>query len=564
MHDLFPYTSLSDILGFLYQYKREGGLWGGITLRLGNIVVIPILTAFIVVLIGFVRWDAVMACADATLCAGLPSVLDFTWSWRTALAVIQTAAVGLWWLAVLLTTPMYIRRAVKMHTFVTQRLRLTDVAVVNDTWSTLTHAVQVATGIPRVQLHAAHMRRDNFWVAIHAANMLQHWRVRSFQLHGTTLLRWVLNVALFDVTYSKDFSLDGTFTDARVVYTKLVLCAACMILLSPALLPFAVMYVIFRKAEEMHAQRSSLFQRVATERAAWLFREFNEPADVLDCQLALAIAAADQLAAMHKSPVAETLASMVRMVCGVCVGALLCLALIDERILVNMSLGSHNLLWYLSIAAMCAGVMYKRAAPLQTATQSPDELVARLRAVTHHRLFTDATTTAALAETYFPPLATVLLRELTAVVALPIFVLFFLRKADVAELIARLQRVTRSHGAQGAMCVYGMFDSPHLADFEDRDDFLDAIDNCIHNSDVDICHSKMQRSMVFAHILYGDALCESAQHLLQRAVRNEQLSTSTWPWARVAQLGSNRMDISHALFYWMDAAPLSISEMMSP
>lgn len=555
----FALFTLTDFLAYLYQYKQEGGFWGGVALRIGNVCVVPVIAYLAVMLIGFMQWDSLLQCySDASTCGTLMSYID-TWSsgWtnRKVLAASQIVAVSLWWIGLVGFFPSYVSRQKKLCAYFDSVLGLSDWSIVNGSWSAITHRIGVVTGVSQTHLNAAMMRRDNYWVAIHNLGLLKHWRCGGLQLQNTTLLRWTLNICLLDSTLSKDFLLTCSFSDVATFRRRLRLSAVCMLILLPCLLPFIVVYMLFRKAEEWHAHKTALLRRSLCEHAKWLYREFNEPEEEFDGRMQRVTSTMDTYLQTLKRPVMKSIASTLHMVTGFVLGVLLCIALVDEGIMLHVSLWNHNLLWIAGILS-CVSVGIRAVLDTTPAEhRQVEELVQLLRSHTHHYQYyatADTNHVERLVQAHYPLLAKVLLCELWASICIPFFLLFRANGAVILDLHTRLQRITRGDKAFGGMCVFSAFDVIDVHhDFLEHDDVMvDARLNCM---DLDLGVMKMRRSIVYNHLIYKEPMVLiGAETMFLKAIERETKSRGSWLWTKVTNAVLDKHEYATAVFYWID------------
>jgi hypothetical protein len=210
-------------------------------------------------------------------------------------------------------------------------------------------------------------------------------------------------------------------------------------------------------------------------------------------------------------------ASAILMVSGFALGVLVCIAVYDERILLNVQLWNHHLLWFMGVLSFVVLRARSMSVPtIATSTHSPAELLDRIKALAHTVVPSDQV------QRMFPHQEAMLLRELGAVLLLPLFILGKLPSYHLSLLLTRLQRVTRCHDAMGAMCAFALFDAPVIAHANTDECMLTPSGSeggLLEWSDMDAGEAKMKRSVLHSHLLHDtDIVLESASSLARRIV----------------------------------------------
>lgn len=514
------YTTVTDdvdnFIRALYEHKRSGGYHAGVARRIGNVIAVPCVATLALLVIGFVRWTDLTRCPALETCGTLPGFVDSfgpPWTFRKGLALLQLAVLGVWWLYSVAMLPGYIRRARRLQAFYRAVLSIDDLTLATVTWPDivlrLQYAAQRGAAVPQygfvTQLRL--LRHDNYWVALYADGILTPWRFCGLQLDDTRILHGVLDACLVYVCNYADFARTGSFATARQLRRRLVLVALLALAALPGLLPFVVVFHVFKSVEEFHTQRQYMGPRVFSPRARWLLREFNEPVHLLQRRLWCARAPAGEYLAYFVRPTARAVASTVVTVAGFALGVLLCLALYDENILLNVVLWDHNLLWYVGVLTLTvAGArQHIPCTEKDIATDAPSAF-ARVVNWTHYdpphwrrraHLFEVRDAFAAM----YVYAGMQLLRELAALLMMPFFLLIRARGVLLDTLLAHLQSATRWHEHAGYVCVYSLFEPALLQPGSAETCGSPFVPLLPGNTLTTAGACKMTRSMVYYHVV---------------------------------------------------------------
>jgi len=284
----------------------------------------------------------------------------------------------------------------------------------------------------------------------------------------TSSLEWNLRASLLEPMFGgKQGRLRSRFTaDARPWRTNLQWLAVINFVMLPITVPCSVVYFAIRHAEDWHAKKDVLGPRSWSHTAKWAFREYNELPHLFTRRLHAGLPYAASYIKQFPAPRMATLGKGVAFIAGTVVLALVLLTLLDDQLLLNVTLGDRNLLWYLALAsAVLAGARGLVPAP-EDSVVHPDSAMTLLVRYTHH--YPDAWRGAAGAYhvrdafmALFPYRLTILLAETASILTAPFVLWCVLPRC--APAVSAFLRDNHTHvpGA-GDFCTQSLFDMGDL------------------------------------------------------------------------------------------------------
>lgn len=291
----------------------------------------------------------------------------------------------------------------------------------------------------------------------------------------TDSLEWALRKVLLDPLLSPHRTLRAPFTavdaGAAAAHLRRRFIAAGLLGLAaaPVALLLRALAHVAAVSQEAHATRDVLGPRGWSPYAAAALREYNELPHVFQRRMAAAApAAARYLREFPPSPGANALGRLVASLAGAALTLLLGAALVDDALLVHVTVGSHNLLFV--SAALGAVLAAARALTSESwhGTLQPEAALSELAAQLHfmpRRWWHRARSPAVRAEVaaLFQYRAVLFLADVAGALTTPLALLFLLPpQADA--LVAFLRRATVQREGLGAMCARAVFDDDDRGD----------------------------------------------------------------------------------------------------
>ncbi|CAL4921765.1 unnamed protein product [Urochloa decumbens] len=172
-------------------------------------------------------------------------------------------------------------------------------------------------------------------------------------------LEWTLNWCIFQSMFDSKFCVRKEFlTSPDVLKKRLIFVGIAMIILSPCLVIFPLVYVILRHAEEIYNHPSTASSRRWSNLSRWIFREYNEVDHFFRHRMNNSAVHSLNYLKQFPTPLVSIMAKFVSFVSGGLAGALIIIGFVGESILEGHIFG-RNLLWYTIIFGTIAAISRK-------------------------------------------------------------------------------------------------------------------------------------------------------------------------------------------------------------
>lgn len=311
------------------------------------------------------------------------------------------------------------------------------------------------------------MRRENYLVAMINKDIIdltvQVPCLGNCTLPFTKSLEWNFHFIVLNWMFSDQFELRRVFMhNPEALVSRFKWFGVLNLCLMPFILPFLVVYFVFKHAEEFQSKRDYLGPRKWSPLALWRFREFNELPHVLERRINGSYEPANMYQRQFPSPTLSALARCVSYVSGALVSVLLLLALVDESLLLHIPLGDKNLLWYTAVFSAALAVSRSLIPEPEDAMFDPEGAMRVLVAYTHympnswrHRCNTYDVRDEFL--TLFRFRVELFVQEILGVFLAP-YVLIKVMPRSAGKIIDFVSRVTVTVPGVGDVCGYSLFD----------------------------------------------------------------------------------------------------------
>ena len=254
--------------------------------------------------------------------------------------------------------------------------------------------------------------------------------------------------------------------------TRFKLIGVIMLIVSPFVFSFEVLYLVFHYFEAIKNCPGSLSLRRWSTRAKWAIKEYNELPHVFNQRLSKSYYFANMFLDMFPPSSMQPVFKLVSFLCGSMIAIILVIGLAtDISALVAVQIGSgKTLAWLCTVLAGIYGVCNGLVRDEST-IQDPDSLYESVKQYIHYD-FTDETNTARSWKTYkkfsdfFQPLWEQVALELSSCIINPIIFLFVLPKKTNA-IVEFVRKNSIQHPRLGWICSFSSFDEGSI----DQNDF---------------------------------------------------------------------------------------------
>ncbi|CAK4647403.1 hypothetical protein LEN26_005346 [Aphanomyces euteiches] len=307
------------------------------------------------------------------------------------------------------------------------------------------------------------MRKENYMIACMNSPLFQtelpSWVRLSSHVIFSRNMEFNLQMCVLDPMFSSTRP-----QSAEELKKRLTVAGIVNLLLIPFLLLFRTIQFFLVGAQEWSANRTMfLSSRRWSPLAMWTFREYNELPHVFDARVSKAYPLAEAYLGLFPTGLVSIIAGGVAFLAGSVMAILVFLSVVEESILLEIEVGSRQLIWYLTIA----GWIFLLARSFQvsvrfTTGESYEEAMTKLAAETHHfptvwrgQSHTFATRDALLA--LFPYKAVLFLEECASVLLAP-YVLCVTLPENAHAIVRFLEEHTVTLPHVGAVCRFAEFD----------------------------------------------------------------------------------------------------------
>ncbi|XP_076883509.1 autophagy-related protein 9-like [Bidens hawaiensis] len=162
----------------------------------------------------------------------------------------------------------------------------------------------------------------------------------------TKTLEWTLSWCILQNMFDRNFCIRRDFvTDSKNLKKTLMVVGFAMLLLSPCLVVFMLVYLFLRHAEQFYKDPSTASSRRWSNLSKWVLRDFNEVDHLFKQRINSSVAPASDYLKQFPSPILSIIAKFISFVSGGFTAVLIIIAFIEESLLEGHIFG-RNLLWY--------------------------------------------------------------------------------------------------------------------------------------------------------------------------------------------------------------------------
>ncbi|RCV42108.1 hypothetical protein SETIT_9G189200v2 [Setaria italica] len=275
------------------------------------------------------------------------------------------------------------------------------------------------------------------------------------------MLEWTLNWCIFQSMFDSKFCVGKDFlTSPSVLKKRLILMGIAILLLSPCLVIFPLVYMFLRHAEEFYNHPSTASSRRWSNLSRWILREYNEVEHFFRHRMNNCTLHSLNYLKQFPTPLISIVAKFVSFVSGGLAGILLILGFLGESILEGHVFG-RNLFWYTVVFGTIATVSRKVVAD-ELQVIDPEGAMTLVVQHTHYmpkrwRGKESSELVRKEFETLFQYTITMLLEEMASIFITPYLLIFVLPKR-VNDILCFISEFTVYVDGVGDVCSLSLFD----------------------------------------------------------------------------------------------------------
>ncbi|KAJ7972668.1 Autophagy-related protein 9 [Quillaja saponaria] len=381
-----PIADLDLFFERLYCYYCEKGLWCIITKWIVELLSLGFTICFSGFFLLYVDWNGLRnaKCGmDAVESGTKPCDLAKDAIHQhplTPLTLSKVIIVGylgifsIYWIFCFLRFFAQLKDTLEIRQFYYNSLHITDNEIQTMPWATILEKVvliQSSQQLCVVKDLSAHdivmrlMRKENYLIGMINKGVLafpiSKWvpgagpTVRygpngtEYRLILTKTLEWTLNWCILQSMFDRNFCVRRDFvSNPSTLKKRLMVVGFAMLLLSPFLVIFMLVYLFLRHAEQFYNHPSTASSRRWSNLSRWIFREFNEVDHLFKHRINSSIPHASGYVKQFPSPIISIIAKLISFVSGGFAAVLIIIAFLEESLLEGHIFG-RNLFWYAAV-----------------------------------------------------------------------------------------------------------------------------------------------------------------------------------------------------------------------
>ncbi|KAL5149194.1 Autophagy-related protein 9 [Glycine soja] len=162
-------------------------------------------------------------------------------------------------------------------------------------------------------------------------------------------LEWTLNWCILQSMFDRNFCVRRDFvSNPKTLKKRLMVVGIVMLLLSPFLVIFMLVYLFLGHAEQFYNHPSTASSRRWSNLSRWVFREFNEVDHLFRHRINSSVLHATNYIKQFPSPIISIIAKFISFVSGGFAAILIIIAFLEESLLEGHIFG-RNLFWYAAV-----------------------------------------------------------------------------------------------------------------------------------------------------------------------------------------------------------------------
>ncbi|GMH02349.1 hypothetical protein Nepgr_004188 [Nepenthes gracilis] len=150
----------------------------------------------------------------------------------------------------------------------------------------------------------------------------------------TKTLEWTLNWSMLQGMFDRNFCVRRDFlSNPNTLKKRLVVVGLVMLLISPFLAIFMLVYLFLKHAEEFYNHPTTVSSRRWSNLSKWMFREFNEVEHLFMHRINSSIVHASEYLKQFPAPIISIVAKFISFISGGFAAVLIIIAFLDESLL---------------------------------------------------------------------------------------------------------------------------------------------------------------------------------------------------------------------------------------
>ncbi|VFQ87530.1 unnamed protein product [Cuscuta campestris] len=277
----------------------------------------------------------------------------------------------------------------------------------------------------------------------------------------TKTLEWTLHWCILQNMFDRNYCVRKDFvSDPKTLKRRLVIVGIGMLLVSPFLVIFMLVYLFLRHAEQFYNHPSTASSRRWSTLGKWIFREYNEVDHLFRHRINSSIVHASDYLKQFPSPILSLVAKFISFVSGGFAAVLIIIAFFDESLLEGHIFG-RNLLWYGAVFGAITAIS-RAAVADEVLVLNPHESMSLVVQHTHYmpKRWRGKENTESVRlefETLFQYTGMMLLEEMASIFLTPYLLLFVVPKR-VDDVLRFITDFTVDVEGVGHVCSFSVFD----------------------------------------------------------------------------------------------------------
>lgn len=393
---------------------------------------------------------------------------------------------SLYWIFCFLRFFAQLKDTLGIRHFYHNSLHVTDNEIQTMPWATILEKVvqlQSSEQLCVVKDLSAHdvimrlMRKENYLIGMINKGVLafpiSHWvpgagpaikygpNGRQHRLILTKTLEWTLNWCVLQSMFDRNFCVRRDFiSNPKTLKKRLMVVGLAMLVLSPFLVIFMLVYLFLRHAEQFYNHPSTASSRRWSNLSRWMLREFNEVDHLFKHRINSSVVHASEFLKQFPSPIISIIAKFISFVSGGFAAILIIIAFLEESLLEGHIFG-RNLFWYAAVFGTITAIS-RAAISDELLVLDPEGAMSMVVQHTHFmpkrwRSKENTETVRIEFETIFQYTGMMLLEEMASIFLTP-FLLIFVVPERVDDILQFIADFTVDIEGVGHVCSFSAFD----------------------------------------------------------------------------------------------------------